>query len=82
MKLTKEIINQFNVPGPRYTSYPTAPEWKDVISQDDYKNILKTFGTKDKTLSVYVHIPFCSHCVFTVAVILKSIRIEQSRNLI
>jgi coproporphyrinogen III oxidase-like Fe-S oxidoreductase len=43
MKLTKEIINQFNVPGPRYTSYPTAPEWKDVVSQDDYKNILKVF---------------------------------------
>jgi oxygen-independent coproporphyrinogen-3 oxidase len=64
MKLTKEIINQFNVPGPRYTSYPTAPEWKDIISQDDYKNILKTFGTKDKTLSVYVHIPFCQSLCF------------------
>jgi len=64
MKLTKEIINQFNVPGPRYTSYPTAPEWKDIVSQDDYKNILKVFGTKDKTLSVYVHIPFCESLCF------------------
>jgi oxygen-independent coproporphyrinogen-3 oxidase len=64
MKLTKEIINQFNVPGPRYTSYPTAPEWKEVVSQDDYKNILKTFGSKDKTLSVYVHIPFCQSLCF------------------
>jgi oxygen-independent coproporphyrinogen-3 oxidase len=64
MKLTKEIINQFNVHGPRYTSYPTAPEWKEVVSQDDYKNILKTFGSKDKTLSVYVHIPFCQSLCF------------------
>jgi oxygen-independent coproporphyrinogen-3 oxidase len=64
MNLTKEIINQFNVSGPRYTSYPTAPEWKDQISQNDYRNILGVFGTKDKTLSVYVHIPFCQSLCF------------------
>lgn len=57
--LSVEIINKFNVPGPRYTSYPTAPEWKDEFTEENYFKILNDFGEKDLPISIYIHIPFC-----------------------
>lgn len=57
--LSVETINKFNVPGPRYTSYPTAPEWKDEFTENNYFKILNDFGEKDEPLSIYIHIPFC-----------------------
>ena len=59
LSLNKEIIQKFDVPGPRYTSYPTAPEWKDDFLQETYGEKLKAYGQTNKTLSVYIHIPFC-----------------------
>jgi oxygen-independent coproporphyrinogen-3 oxidase len=65
MKIDKAAIIKFDRPGPRYTSYPTAPEWSDEITAADYVDRLKAFGSSDKTLSLYVHIPFCeSLCYF------------------
>lgn len=58
--LTPEIIEHFNVPGPRYTSYPTAPEWKDVVSEEAYLDRLDVLRKPGVTTSVYVHIPFCT----------------------
>ncbi len=56
--LTPEIIERFTKPGPRYTSYPTAPEW-GKFTNSDYAVTLQQFGTTDQTLSLYIHIPFC-----------------------
>ncbi|MCC7429304.1 oxygen-independent coproporphyrinogen III oxidase [bacterium] len=58
-KLSIQTIHKFNVPGPRYTSYPTAPEWKNDFTENDYPQILQDFDKKDEPLSIYVHIPFC-----------------------
>lgn len=59
MNITKEIILKYDVAGPRYTSYPTAPEWSPVVTAVTYRQKLKEFGEGSKTLSLYIHIPFC-----------------------
>jgi oxygen-independent coproporphyrinogen-3 oxidase len=57
--LTTELISKHTQPGPRYTSYPTAPEWKP-LAPEAYKKALQKFGNSQKTLSLYIHIPFCN----------------------
>ncbi len=65
LSISKESIIKHDVAGPRYTSYPTAPEWNSHFAVDDYKTCLKAFGQTDKTLSLYIHVPFCEQlCYF------------------
>src|SRR3989338_4020858 len=65
MHIDKTLIKRLDKPGPRYTSYPTAPEWSDSVGEAVYREKLAAFGRNDKTLSLYVHIPFCeSLCYF------------------
>lgn len=65
MEINKSIIQKFDTPGPRYTSYPTAPEWNSDFSQTDYIEKLHLLGESEKSLSVYIHIPFCEQlCYF------------------
>jgi oxygen-independent coproporphyrinogen-3 oxidase len=63
-----ELVQKYNVPGPRYTSYPTVPYW-DIESFSGKKwksSVLKAFGeSPDEGISVYIHLPFCeSMCTF------------------
>lgn len=63
--IDKQTLSKYDVAGPRYTSYPTAPEWSLDVKADAYQERLRLFGLNDKTLSLYVHIPFCeSLCYF------------------
>lgn len=63
--ITRETIQKFDRPGPRYTSYPTAPVWDASVDSSVYIEKLKIFGRSGKTLSLYIHIPFCeSLCRF------------------
>ncbi len=63
--IDKETILKYDVPGPRYTSYPTAPEWTKDVNAAVYQKKLAAFGKSNKTLSLYIHIPFCqSMCYF------------------
>ena len=61
--VTSELIRQFDVSGPRYTSYPTADRLVGAFDQDDYVLALqqRRIGSNAKALplSLYVHIPFC-----------------------
>ena len=63
------LIQKYNVPGPRYTSYPTVPYWENEnFSLESWKvNCKKTFdltNTKEG-ISIYIHLPFCeSLCTF------------------
>ena len=58
--VTEETLRRFDVAGPRYTSYPTAPEWSDEFGPDDYGRALAAAALRvDEPLSIYVHIPFC-----------------------
>ena len=54
-----ELIRKYDRPGPRYTSYPTAPEWTDAFKADAYAGHLARADREQGPLSVYVHLPFC-----------------------
>lgn len=55
---------KYSKPGPRYTSYPTAPEFTESFTQEDLKNYFKN-QDKNRNLSLYFHLPFCrSACYF------------------
>jgi oxygen-independent coproporphyrinogen-3 oxidase len=63
-----ELIRKYDVPGPRYTSYPTVPFWKhDPLSEDEWISSLnKNFSTfHSNEISLYIHLPYCeSLCTF------------------
>ncbi|RAZ51886.1 oxygen-independent coproporphyrinogen III oxidase [Campylobacter hyointestinalis] len=55
---------KYSKPGPRYTSYPTALEFSDEFSYDEYIKRLRN-SDKNRPLSLYFHLPFCrSACYF------------------
>ena len=49
---------KYSKPGPRYTSYPTALEFSEKFTYDEYLNELKK-QDKNRPLSLYFHLPFC-----------------------
>ncbi|QEA13523.1 oxygen-independent coproporphyrinogen III oxidase [Comamonas flocculans] len=61
--ITPELISRFDVPGPRYTSYPTADRFVEAFGEEDYRHALaqRQLGTSlaAQPLSLYVHLPFC-----------------------
>lgn len=58
-----ELIQRYNRSGPRYTSYPTAVEFKIVESDQIEKDLLSQRDLK-VPLSLYLHIPFCAHVCY------------------
>ncbi|MBE2897165.1 oxygen-independent coproporphyrinogen III oxidase [Pasteurellaceae bacterium HPA106] len=52
-----ELIQKYNQSGPRYTSYPTALEFNEHYSEQDFLRATKRYP--NRPLSLYVHIPFC-----------------------
>src|SRR6185295_14650842 len=60
-----ELLSRLAGPGPRYTSYPTVPEWKDATDVDARTAYAKAALAIDEPLALYVHIPFCARlCYF------------------
>ena len=67
LTVTSEFLEKYNVPGPRYTSYPTAPEWNDDFGPSDFVEGLERSNASRpaRPLSLYMHLPFCeSLCLF------------------
>jgi len=67
--MKSNLIQKYNIPGPRYTSYPTVPFWdKKGIALDDWKNTtIRSFQESNdiEGISLYIHLPFCeSLCTF------------------
>ena len=67
--MSNSIVQKYNVPGPRYTSYPTVPYWDEQsFSLELWKQTLKkSFDESNQTegISLYIHLPFCeSLCTF------------------
>ena len=67
--MSKDLIQKYNIAGPRYTSYPTVPFWnKEGIEYDKWINSTKrAFKESNQTegISLYIHLPFCeSLCTF------------------
>lgn len=69
MKLPSDLLKKYNVPGPRYTSYPTVPYWDSNPTVDQWISsidvALKESATQNVGAAVYIHIPFCqSLCTY------------------
>lgn len=61
-----DLFAKYDVPAPRYTSYPTVPFWTDSPTTQRWLNELdRTFSDQEATWSLYFHLPFCeSLCTF------------------
>ncbi|MGP2569501.1 oxygen-independent coproporphyrinogen III oxidase [Ornithobacterium rhinotracheale] len=67
--MNKELIQKYNIPGPRYTSYPTVPYWdNEHFSVSGWEETLKKSfkeSNQKEGISLYLHLPFCeSLCTF------------------
>jgi len=64
--LSEDFLRRYDVPGPRYTSYPPAPHFREGVGQEALERLYRESnhrGTRD--LSFYVHVPFCpKQCLF------------------
>ena len=55
-------LARYDVPGPRYTSYPTVPAWRAPFGAAEYRQALQDLaGLAEDPVSVYVHLPFCGY---------------------
>src|SRR6266403_1992459 len=65
LSVGEEFVTRYNRPGPRYTSYPTAPVWSDAFGPGDFEAAMQTAEKKRSPVSLYMHLPFCeSLCLF------------------
>jgi oxygen-independent coproporphyrinogen-3 oxidase len=64
--LSPDLLAKYDKPGPRYTSYPTAPHFSPDFNEGDYRDRLRDASLRsDEPLSMYVHLPFCeARCTF------------------
>lgn len=68
-KMNISLFQKYNIPGPRYTSYPTVPYWEEEkFSYDQWiQSVKKSFDESNlkEGISLYIHLPFCeSLCTF------------------
>lgn len=60
-----KLLNKYDKIGPRYTSYPTAPEWKNDFDLKQWQGAIERSNQKGEDISLYFHIPFCrSACYY------------------
>jgi len=65
-ELPLELVGKYDRPGPRYTSYPTAPVWSEDFGPQEYGEALKAADRRAADdLAIYIHLPFCEkRCLF------------------
>ncbi len=61
-----DLLRRYDRPGPRYTSYPTAPNFSDGFGEADFRDIARRSNEDPipRQLSLYVHIPYCQSPCF------------------
>ena len=62
-----ELLRRYDTPGPRYTSYPTAPQFSSAFGEAELREAAQTSNGDPipRRLSIYVHVPFClSPCFY------------------
>nr|VFK24040.1 MAG: oxygen-independent coproporphyrinogen-3 oxidase [Candidatus Kentron sp. MB]VFK34110.1 MAG: oxygen-independent coproporphyrinogen-3 oxidase [Candidatus Kentron sp. MB]VFK76744.1 MAG: oxygen-independent coproporphyrinogen-3 oxidase [Candidatus Kentron sp. MB] len=65
----QQLLHKYNVPGPRYTSYPTVPYWQDqTFTLTDWQQTVQhTFAqtNQNEGIGLYIHMPYCeSLCTY------------------
>src|SRR5246127_1225145 len=65
LRVSEEFLARYTRPGPRYTSYPTAPVWNDAFGPADLEAAHAAADAAKTPVSLYMHLPFCeSLCLF------------------
>jgi len=65
LRVSREFLARYNRPGPRYTSYPTAPVWNEAFGPQDLERVHSEADRERTPVSLYMHLPFCeSLCLF------------------
>src|SRR5438445_12321575 len=59
LQVDLELVKKYNVPGPRYTSYPPATKFTNTISWEELSAKIEANNRGARDLSIYFHIPFC-----------------------
>ena len=62
-----DLLKKYDLPVPRYTSYPTVPYWDfSTIDETKWKQaVVNTYNNENGELSIYIHLPFCENlCTF------------------
>ena len=78
--MNEAIFKKYNVPVPRYTSYPTANQFKEFSTEQYLKAVETSNNATADNISFYIHVPFCQHlchyCGCNSVAMAKSERIE------
>ena len=68
LQMNAELVRKYNVPGPRYTSYPTVPFWDNQLTKNQWiSSFQQSFNesNNEEGISLYIHLPFCENlCTF------------------
>lgn len=59
-----ELLEKFDINGPRYTSYPSADRFHQDFSEEDYLGALQRVAKVNEPLSLYFHLPFCPNICY------------------
>ena len=59
-----ELLEKFDINGPRYTSYPSADRFHHEFCEADYFSALKRVAKANQALSLYFHLPFCPNICY------------------
>jgi oxygen-independent coproporphyrinogen-3 oxidase len=79
-RFSRPLIAKYDRPGPRYTSYPTAPQFREDFGGADYARLLAASRGSPLPLSLYVHLPFCeARCFFCGCNVVVSRNRERAR---
>lgn len=60
----QDLIARYDLAGPRYTSYPTAPQFHPGFGEEDLRRAVALSNSRGNPLSLYFHIPFCSRVCY------------------
>ncbi|RYF90400.1 MAG: oxygen-independent coproporphyrinogen III oxidase [Chitinophagaceae bacterium] len=62
MNIPSQLLQKYNQPVPRYTSYPTVPFWHNAVEVQDWEKVFSqqfAMANSKDGISLYIHLPFC-----------------------
>ncbi|MFQ5506974.1 MAG: oxygen-independent coproporphyrinogen III oxidase, partial [Planctomycetota bacterium] len=76
------LLMRHDRPGPRYTSYPTAPVWTEAFGEKEWAQAMARANEKsDEPFSLYVHIPYCrSMCLYCGCSVIITRNLDKARS--